>query len=100
MTFRYFKKTGEIIIPVVVDGETEYVWDGDEGFEFDYDVDEGSLLDAVSDLINEYYFEGKLNIKNFKKLLRDFDILEDLVEGFEDELHDYFEQEALESYER
>ena len=92
-TFRYFKKTGELRDRL---GE----WDGDEGFEFEYDVDDKELLDAVCDLVDEYYFEDKLNIKNFKNFIRDFDMLDELIEGFEDELHDYFEQEALESYER
>ena len=89
-TFTYFKKTGEIRDR---DGE----WDGDEGFEFEYDVDDKELLDAVCNLVDEYYFEGKLNHKNFRNFVRDFDMFDMLIEGFEDELHDYFEQEALDS---
>lgn len=99
MTFRYFKKTGEIRRPVVINGETEYEWDGDEGFEFEHDVDDKELLDAVCNLVDEYYFEGKMNIKNFKNFVRDFGLFDTLIEGFEDELHDYFEEEALESLE-
>ena len=90
MTFRYFKKTGEIRDRL---GE----WDGDEGFWFDYEVDDKKLLNAVCNLVDEYYFECKMNIKNFKKFVRDFDMFDTLIEGFEDELNDYFEQEALDS---
>ena len=88
--FTYFKKTGEIRDK---DGE----WDGDDGFEFEYEVDDERLLDAICKLIDEQYFEGKLNHKNFKNFVRDFDMFDTLIEGFEYELHDYFEQEALDS---
>lgn len=90
MTFRYFKKTGELRDRL---GE----WDGDEGFEFEYDVDDDDLWDAICNLVDEYYFEDKLNYKNFRKFVRDFDMFDTLIEGFKDELHDYFEQEALDS---
>ena len=92
MTFRYFKKTGEL-------KDKLGGWDGDEGFEFEYDVDDKELLDAVCNLVDEYYFEGKLNIKNFKNFVRDFGLFDTLIEGFEEELHDYFEEEALDSLE-
>lgn len=88
--FIYFKKTGEIRDE---DGE----WDGDDGFEFEYEVDDERLLDAICKLIDEQYFEGKLNHKNFRNFVRDFDMFDTLIEGFEDELYDYFEKEALDS---
>ena len=90
MTFEYFKKTGEII-------DSNGEWDGDEGFWFSYDVDDDKLKKALLNLIDEYYFEDKLDYKNFMKLVRDFDLLDALIEGFEDDLKDYFEEEAFDS---
>ena len=89
-TFWYFKKTGEIRDK---DGE----WDGDEGFWFHYDVDDDALKDALLNIIDECYFENELNYKNFMKFMRDLDLFDTLIEGFEDELHDYFEEEAFDS---
>ena len=90
MTFRYFKKTGELY-------DKHGEWDGDDGFEFEYDVDIDDIEKALFELVNDYYFDGKLDRKNFANFMRDFDMTDMLIDGFEDELQDYFEQEALDS---
>ena len=102
-TFEYFKKTGEIRGR---DGE----WDGDEGFEFEYEVEDEKLLEAVVDLVYEDYFmkteladrcEYVFAVKKgIKKLINDYDNLDEYVEEYDDELKDYFEAEAKEYYEQ
>lgn len=101
-TFKYFKKTGEIRGR---DGE----WDGDEGFGFEYEVEDEKLLEAVVDLVYEDYFmkteladrcDYSIAVKRgLKKFIEDNDNLDELVEDYEDELKDYFEEEALDSLE-
>ena len=71
----------------------------EEEFEFEYTVSDQELREAVVDCVNEYYFEGKLNKKHFKNFIRDADILDELVEIFEDELKEYFKEEAFETLE-
>lgn len=78
--------------------------------EFEYEVDEENLLDAVIELVYEDYFcKSKLsnNIEyrsSVKQGLRRFieylGNLDDLVEEYESDLKDIFEQEAMDSYER
>lgn len=92
-TFMYFKKTGELY-----DKFGEY--DGDDGFWFEYEVEDNKLFKALLELINDYYFESKANLKNIKSFITDFGMLDDLIEGFEEELKEYFEEEAIDSYER
>ena len=101
-TFEYFKKTGELRDML---GE----WDGDEGFEFEYEVEDDELLDAVVDLVYEDYFmkteladrcDYAVAVKRgLKKFIEDNDNLDELVEDYEDELKEYFEEEALDSLE-
>ena len=78
--------------------KTEYY-----GHEFEYEVDDAELIEAVISFIIEDYFEGKAT-KNLelglKYFIKDFGLLDELVEGYEDGLKDIFEQEALDSYER
>ena len=73
----------------------EFEYDGDD---FDYEVDDEKLLDAVVDLIKEYYFDGKLNVKQFKSFVRDFGNLDELADGFYDELKERFEDDAMDYY--
>ena len=91
-TFEYFKKTGEII-------DRNGEWDGDEGFWFSYTVDDKKLEQALLVLVDEYYFDSKVKLKNLQKYIRDCDMKDTLMEMFEEELKDYFEEEALEMYE-
>ena len=92
MTFEYFKKTGEIIGK---DGE----WDGDEGFLFDYDVDDKDLKKAILILLDEEYFDCKTNLDKLKEFVNEFDLFDKLKEYYKDELKDYFEEEAFEQFE-
>lgn len=76
--------------------------------EFEYEVDHKQLLEAVVDLVyEEYFMESKLADRcdysySVKKSLREFiidnDNLEELVERYEYELKNYFEEEAFEMY--
>lgn len=90
MIFTYFKKTGELRDRL---GE----WDGDEGFEFEYEVNNNDLLEAVCVLADEHYFDCKDDLKKLRNFIFDFDLIDILVESFKDELHDYFEEKALDS---
>ena len=90
MRFTYFKKTGEF-------RDKHGEWDGDDGFEFDYDVDRADLLDAVCDIVDMCYFGKTLDLTKFKKFVREFDLIDILAEEFRDDLHEYFEDEALDS---
>lgn len=99
-TFNYFKKTGEIFDR---DGE----WDGDEGYDFEYTVDEEDLLDAVSELLYDDFFtkttmtDGSSYFrcvsKGLKKLISDFGLLDMFADAYEEDLKEYFEEEALDS---
>lgn len=99
-TFRYFKKTGEI-------RDRDCEWDGDEGYWFEYEVEDDELLEAVVDLVYEDYFmkteladrcDYAVAVKSgLKKFIEDNDNLDELVEDYEEELKDYFEEEALDS---
>lgn len=82
---------------------------GDEQFgeEFEYEVSEEELLEAVACLVFENYFKntelclrcdyvGDVR-KALKRFINDNDNLEDLVEDYEDELKEMFEDEAFDS---
>ena len=82
----------------------------EETEEFEYEVDDEELLDAVTDFIYDDYF-SKTNIadnceyvfavkKGIKKLINDYDNLDEYVEEYDSELKDYFEAEAKEYYEQ
>ena len=81
----------------------------DEGYDFEYTVDESELLEAVVDLIYEDYFYDKDNElcwnvdyvttvkKGIRSQINEEDSLADYVDHYEDDLKDYFEDEAMES---
>ena len=94
-TFKYFRCT--------------HAWaDEVDGYDFEYTVDESDLLDAVVELIYEDYFYNKENDycyevgfittvkKGIRKQIEQEDTLQDYVERYEDELKEYFEEEAME----
>lgn len=101
MKFNYFKKTGEIYRNVC--GEME--WDGDEGYDFDYEVEADRVEEALADLtFNDYFFDQTINnetalkIKQkLKNFISDIDLSSELSDFYGDRLKDYFEQEAQES---
>lgn len=104
--FTYFKKTGEYRRPVDYGYGIEYEWDGDEGFEFEYQPEEESLKKEVVDILFNRYFTKK-DINSFsenqiiciKNALKDFtdenNNWEQLYDDFEDKLEDAFRDEAL-----
>lgn len=89
-TFRYEKVDGSSYDERR--DKTEYY-----GREIEYEVDNKDLLDAVIELIIEDYFNGKDVRQALKYLIKDIDLLDVLVECYEDSLKEVFEQEALDS---
>ena len=89
-TFKYEKIT-----------EYGYIENSDEydywGNEFEYEVDYCDLEDAIVDIVASAYLNG--DKKKIKEFLDDFDLYNYLEETLEDELRDYFEEEAFESIE-
>lgn len=84
----------------------EYFCDCDQ---FDYEVEDDDLLDAVVDFVWADYYKNKSELsltvnfeyevkKGLKKLIRDIDSLDYLASQYEDELKEYFEDEALDYY--
>lgn len=105
--FVYFRKTGEYRRYVVELDDFEY--DGDEGYDFEYEVDSDEVKDALIGIIadDDEYFAGiskgdlpysdRLIIAgNFVELIDDLDGLDGLVERYDEELHDAFYDEAME----
>lgn len=78
--------------------ECGYIASSDEydywGDEFEYEVDYRDLEDAIVELVASDYLNG--DKKKIKEFLDDFDLYDVLTEVLEDELHDYFEEEAFE----
>ena len=95
-TFTYTKITSS-------HGDEEY------GYEFEFEADSDALLDAVVDIVYRAYFSDCLwgvnnyNFKRFiselKRFINNTDILDALVEYYEDELKEYFKEEAFEQEE-
>lgn len=68
------------------------------GFEFDYEVDDEDLRHALADIISVGYFDGdKKSYDQVHSFIYDLDLVDTLVELYEDELRDYFEDEAFDS---
>lgn len=103
MKFTYFKSTG--LIHFNHDGFDDY--DGDEGYSFDYEVDDLEAHMAIAEFIYEDYLiqempkeaNAQSMINHLWQLASDFDLFDLLAQKYSQELHDYFEQEALESVE-
>lgn len=101
MKFKYTKIKDQI-----------YLEDTDEieeyGEEFEYIPSYYDLISAVVDCIFDEYFESgdekdeKFEIvqKDFiLRLIEDFDLLDEIVEYYEDELKEHFKDEAMKNYE-
>ena len=73
-------------------------WEED-GIEFDYEVEEDELLNVVVDLLYYEYFEGKIQKEELKTFIEEFDLLDKIADGYEEQLKEIFEKEAFESYE-
>lgn len=86
------KFTYEIITECgYIENSDEYDYWGDE---FEYEVDYRDVEDAIVDIVASGYFNG--DKKEIKEFLDDYDLYDYLAETLEDELHDYFEEEAFE----
>lgn len=100
MTFTYFKKTGEIHFEH--NGIDDY--DGDDGYEFDYEVDDIDVQMAIAEFIYEDYIvstlptntEAQNVINKLWNFISDFDLLETFLNVYHDKLRNMFEQDALE----
>ena len=101
-TFTYTKPTGHYYCQYSDDWE-EY------GVDFEYKVEDKELLDEIVPMIiDEYFGEEKdfyadENLWNsikqkMKDLIYDNDLLDGLVERYEDTLKDIFYDEAIKSY--
>lgn len=73
-------------------------WEED-GVEFDYDVEDDRLLDVVVDLLYYEQFEGKVTKEELIEFIEEFDLLDKIADGYEEQLKDIFEKEAFDSYE-
>lgn len=91
-TFTYTKITGHYYCQYSDDWE-------EDGIEFDYEVEDDRLLDVVVDLLYYEQFEGKVTKEELREFIEEFDLLDKIADGYEDELKDIFEKEAFESYE-
>lgn len=97
-TFKYSKVVNSKYSPEIDETieETE---------DFEYEVEDEELLDAVADLLFDEYFsqtdladrcDYRVMVKDgLKDIISDYDCLDKLVETHERELKDYFEAEAM-----
>lgn len=93
-TFSYTKITGHYYC------QYSDEWEQD-GVDFDFTVDDSQLLDAVVDMLyNEYFFKESFAAReSLKQMIEEQDLLETLVDGYEDKLKEHFEQDALDAFE-
>jgi hypothetical protein len=83
-----------------LEGSDEYEEVSDD---FEYEVDSIDLRNALSEIIFNEYFKKFKDLNSYKKLILnaisrfifDREIEEELIEQYEDELKDYFEEEAM-----
>ncbi len=68
----------------------------EEDISFEYEVDEDRIEDAIVDIIYYKYFgnyENKVN-KNIRDFIDTYDLWDNIKDKLEDDLYDYFEDEA------
>lgn len=122
MTLNYFYKTGELHRNR--DGEDE--WDGDDGYDFDYDIDSAEVKVALKYIL---MYDARVNIgstgadpEDISRIIKngfnrtekalvgkliddklndiqDLGALEEFAECYRDEITDYYEDDAMESQE-
>jgi len=98
-TFTYTRQIG----PEYYSEQTDETFCDTE--DFDYEVDDTEVSDAVEVLIYQNYFskcglndDQKTKVKKaIKSFISDFDLSDALEEGLEEELKDYFESDAFSS---
>lgn len=91
-TFTYTKITGHYYCQYSDEWE-------EDGVEFDYEVEDDRLLDVVVDLLYYEQFEGKVTKEELIEFIEEFDLLDKIADGYEEQLKEIFEKEAFESYE-
>jgi hypothetical protein len=97
--FTYFKRTG-----IIYDRDGEY--DGDEGYNFSFEPLQEDFSNALVSIVTDYYFKDTIK-KNpdmreelesrVRELIEDYDFEDALADAFEEELKEWFEDEAQES---
>ena len=91
-TFTYTKITGHYYCQYSDEWE-------EDGIEFDYDVEDDVLADAIVQLLQaDGYFEN-VEIDDLKEFILNFGLVDKLAYEYESELKEMFKQEALDSYE-
>ena len=73
-------------------------WEED-GVEFDYEVEEYDLADAIVQLLQEDGYFENVEIDDLKEFILNFGLVDKLADEYESELKEMFKQEALDSYE-
>ena len=96
MKITYFMKEGEYRY----NGE----WDGDFGYEFDYEIDRSDVKNALADIIldERFSFLSDKEMKTMTKatleiFIEETNIQDYLEESYYDELKEYFYEKAMES---
>lgn len=91
-TFTYTKITGQYYLDYTDEWE-------EDGIEFDYDVEEDDLADAIVQLLQEDGYFEDVEIDNLKEFILNFGLVDKLAYEYESELKEMFKQEALDGYE-
>ena len=90
-TFTYTKVTGHYYCQYSDEWE-------EDGIEFDYDVEDNVLADAIVQLLQEDGYFEDVKIDDLKEFILNFGLVDKLADEYENELKEMFEQEALKSY--
>lgn len=89
-TFTYTKITGHYYCQYSDEWE-------EDGVDFDYDVDNDRLMEAVVHILVRDYF-SETDVEYLKDFIRDNDLLDKLVDNYYEEIKEYFREEAFENY--
>lgn len=90
-TFTYTRITSQYYLDYTDEWE-------EDGEDFDYEVDDDKLMDAVIELIKRDFFGCKVSPDALSDFIAETDILDRLVDNYEDELKAMFKQEAFDYY--
>lgn len=102
MKFSYTKITKQVYL----ENTDEYE---DFGDEFEYEPSDEDLIEAITDCIYDDYLREKTELslntsfvmieKEFiERFITDFDLVDKLTDIYENELKEWFEQEAMDFY--
>lgn len=89
-TFTYTKITGHYYCQYSDEWE-------EDGVDFDYDVDDDRLMEAVVHILFRDYF-SETDVEYLKDFILDNDLLDKLVDNYYEEIKEYFREEAFENY--